>query len=297
MGISLTVTSLLLLAFPPHYSIISVVDATTDRRLNVLSSQSIATEIQTAHAAGNLNPRFTLHATEESSPANSNNIFSTSTTGTDLLFEVHVREAEPAITSKTTTSVKGSKAHYVDFNNVATMLVSDEVGVMALLSVDKKDGKVNGIVKKGKNVKKFTQKNGQGEKAVVANATDFVPPTWSCGVHSEQNSTTRHLVEHDHDDDYVHSHHDHSDHDHSDHDHSDHDFDPSNDNALSHVQHSLRGSEMRIGKRRRVLGGTSSYAYWVDVYIEIDYDLCNDNAELALCSAGTIGPNSINYGM
>ena len=146
---------------------------------------------------------------------------------------------------------------------------------------------------------------------MVTNATDFVPPAWSCGVHSEQqellnNSTTRHLVEHDHGhshlhhdlSDHDHSDHDHSpDHDHSDHDHSDHDFDPSNDNALSHVQQGLRGSEMRIGKRRRVQGGSSSYAYWVDIYIEIDYELCNDNAELALCNAGTIGPNTINYGM
>jgi hypothetical protein len=142
---------------------------------------------------------------------------------------------------------------------------------------------------------------------VVTNATDFVPPAWSCGVNSEQelnNSTTRHLVEHDHGhshlhhdhSDHDHSDHDHSDHDHSDHDHSDHDFDPSNNNALSHVQHSLRGSEMRFGKRRRVQG-SSSYAYWVDIYIEIDYELCNDNAELALCNAGTIGPNTVNYGM
>ena len=140
-------------------------------------------------------------------------------------------------------------------------------------------------------------------QAVVTNATDFVPPAWSCGVHNEQeellnNSTTRHLVEHDHHG-HSHLHHDHSDHDHSDHDHSpDHDFDPSNDHALSHVQQGLRGSEMRIGKRRRVLqgGSNSSYAYWVDIYIEIDYELCNDNFELALCNAGTIGPNTINYG-
>ncbi len=137
---------------------------------------------------------------------------------------------------------------------------------------------------------------------MVINATDFVPPAWSCGVNSEQelnNSTTRHLVEHDHGHSHLHhdhSDHNHSDHDHSDQDHSDHDFDPSKDNSLSHVQHSLRGSDMRFGKRRRVQG-SSSYAYWVDIYIEIDYDLCNDNAELALCNAGTIGPNTINYGM
>jgi hypothetical protein len=170
---SLAVASLLLLvAFLPH-TVITV--AATDRRLNVLPSQSIATEIQTAHEAGNLKPRFTLHAADKSSPPpatanNNNNIFSASTsttTGTELVFEVRVREAEPAITSKTTISVKGGKAHYVDSANIATMLVSDEDGVMALLSVDKQDGKVNGIVKKGKSgvAKKFTQKSSRrGEK-------------------------------------------------------------------------------------------------------------------------------------
>jgi hypothetical protein len=72
--------------------------------------------------------------------SSNNNIFSASTsttTGTDVLFEVHVGEAEPAITSKTTISVKGGKAHYVDSANIDTMLVSDEDGVLALLSVDK----------------------------------------------------------------------------------------------------------------------------------------------------------------
>jgi hypothetical protein len=72
---------------------------------------------------------------------------------------VHVREVEPAVTSKTTTSVKGGKNHYVNSDSVATMLVSDEVGVVAMISVDMKEGKVNGIVEKGRSVKKFTQKN------------------------------------------------------------------------------------------------------------------------------------------
>ena len=187
MGISLTISSLLLLAFPPphYYSVISVAAATTTttehhRRLNVLPTQSIAAEIHTAHDAGNWKPRFTLFAADESSSpppataAANNNIFSTGTStstststtaGTDSsLFEVHVREAEPAITSKTTTSVKGGKAHYVDSANVATMLVSDEVNVLALLSVDKNNGKVNGIVKKGKRAKKFTQNSRRGGK-------------------------------------------------------------------------------------------------------------------------------------
>jgi hypothetical protein len=48
---------------------------------------------------------------------------------------------------------------------------------------------------------------------------------------------------------------------------------------------------LRIGKRRRVQG--ASYAYWVDVYVEIDYALCNDNGDT--CATG-IGTNTINYG-
>ena len=135
------------------------------------------------------------------------------------------------------------------------------------------------------------------KQAVATNTTDdFVPPAWSCGVNSGQelNSTARYLVGNGQDDDHRHSQHDH-DHNHDHSDHSNHHFDPSNDNALAHVQHSLRGSEMRIGKRRRVQG-TSRYSYWVDIYVEIDYELCNDNGESALCRAGTIGPNTINYG-
>jgi hypothetical protein len=77
---------------------------------------------------------------------------------------MYVRQNQP---SHPKLSVKGGKAHYVDSANIATMLVSDEDGVMALLSVDKQDGKVNGIVKKGKSgvAKKFTQKSSRrGEK-------------------------------------------------------------------------------------------------------------------------------------
>ncbi len=94
----------------------------------------------------------------------------------------------------------------------------------------------------------------------------------------------RSLAEADHDEDHDHSHHDHGDHD--------HDFDPSNiDDTISDLKHSLRGSELRMGKRRRVQG--ASFAYWVDVYVEIDYALCNRNGET--CATG-IGPRTLNYG-
>jgi hypothetical protein len=82
------------------------------------------------------------------------------------------------------------------------------------------------------------------------------------------------------------------DHHHSHHDHSDHEFDPSNiKDTLADLKHSLRGSELRIGKRRRVQGG--SFAFWVDIYIEIDHALCNANGET--CATG-IGPKTVNYG-
>jgi len=162
MGISLAVASLLLLSFSSHsFTAAAERSQSSGRRLNVLPGQSIATEIQTAHAAGNLKPRFTLNAAEIIKSSPTNNMFTSTETN---LFEVHVREAKPAVTSKTTTSVKGRRSRFVNPDNVATMLVSDEVGVFALIYVDKRAGKVNGIVKKDKTKGvKFTQ-NGRGEQ-------------------------------------------------------------------------------------------------------------------------------------
>jgi len=127
-------------------------------------------------------------------------------------------------------------------------------------------------------------------------AEEFVPPAWACGVGADENVNDvqdfgRFLFEDGHDD-----HHDLSDHDHSAHDHHDHshDFDPSKtENALADLKHSLRGSEVRIGKRRRVQA--RAFNFWVDVYVEIDSELCNKKGELASCTAGTIGPNTLNY--
>jgi hypothetical protein len=87
----------------------------------------------------------------------------------------------------------------------------------------------------------------------------------------------RSLSEGDHDEDHDHSHHDHSDHHIED--------------TIADLKHSLRGSELRMGKRRRVQG--ASFTYWVDVYVEIDHALCNANGET--CVAG-IGLKTLNYG-
>jgi hypothetical protein len=108
---------------------------------------------------------------------------------------------------------------------------------------------------------------------------------WSCG-NTDNNVERRSLSEDDHQE-Y---------HDHSHREHSDHEFDASSiDNTIADLKHSLRGSDrgsdLRVGKRRRVQG--ASYAYWVDVYVEIDHALCNRNGET--CASG-IGPKTLNYG-
>ena len=129
------------------------------RRLNISPEQSIATEIETAHAMGITKPRLTLHA-----DTTATNIFASSTTIQKDEFEVHVREAEPAITSMTTTSVQGGVSRSVNVTQLPTMLVSDDPGVFALISVEQTGGKVNGIVmKSGLKDFQFTQ-GGQGQK-------------------------------------------------------------------------------------------------------------------------------------
>ena len=120
----------------------------------------------------------------------------------------------------------------------------------------------------------------------VSTAKSFDPPPWACGTGAEETRDAAKEANHS----LFENGHDHN-HDHSDHDHTHH-FDPSNtEDALADLQHSLRGSELRIGKRRRVQG--ASYAYWVDVYVEIDFAFCTRNGET--CQTG-IGTNTINYG-
>ena len=115
----------------------------------VLPGQSIAATIQDAHATGDLRPHFTLNA--ERAYFNRTN------------YMVRVREAVPAVTSMTTTSIENGTSIPVSEIDVATMLVSDEDGVIALISVDKKGGKVNGIVQKNGESIKFVQRGGGGK--------------------------------------------------------------------------------------------------------------------------------------
>lgn len=83
---------------------------------------------------------------------------------------------------------------------------------------------------------------------------------------------------------------DHSDHDYSVNDHSH--VDPSStEEALANIKKSLRGSEFSIGKHRHVQG--ARFSFWVDIYIEIDYGLCEKHGESC---ATVVGPKTLNYG-
>jgi hypothetical protein len=65
--------------------------------------------------------------------------------------------------------------------------------------------------------------------------------------------------------------------------------------ALEEVERSLRGSSIRLGKRRELVVATD-YSYQVDIYIEIDNQLCIDNGEDCQANGLENSPNTINYG-
>lgn len=94
----------------------------------------------------------------------------------------------------------------------------------------------------------------------------------------------RHLLEettHDHHHDHDHSH------PHDEHDHSNmyHGID------LTEIKNDLRNSNLRLGKRRD-LQTTTGYKFQVDMYIEVDFDLCAKHGEA--CTNG-VGPKTLNY--
>ena len=129
-------------------------------------------------------------------------------------------------------------------------------------------------------------------------AEAFEPPPWSCGMDhlpekEDLESTERrlsHTHDHHHDHDHEghvhttpHDHHDHEGHTHT-HDHSDID--------LQSIKDGLRGSSIRLGKRRKLQA--AGYNYQVDIYLEIDNQLCVNNGE-SCPAGGSIPPNTMNY--
>jgi hypothetical protein len=154
----------------------------------------------------------------------------------------------------------------VNQDDVATILVSDEAEVLALIAVEKKGGNVNGIVQKDGEKIKFTQIGGGGKvrfhikrvdagfirssflttlpfivnQAISKIAETFESPAWSCRFTPDMER--RSVLEDGHRDNHEYSHHHHSDQP-ADH----HDFIPSNnDDALAELRHFLRGAELHF---------------------------------------------------
>ena len=155
------------------------------RRLNMAADQSIVTEIELAHAIGNYDSLFTLHAEFVNDDNDDTASALLLETASLLLLQpmsaagehssgaeaspqkkkrneiaVHVREATPAITSTTTYSInngnndgsrQGRLVHTVNEKEIATMLVSDMEGILAFIAVEdnNKEGTTHGIIKLG----------------------------------------------------------------------------------------------------------------------------------------------------
>lgn len=113
-------------------------------------------------------------------------------------------------------------------------------------------------------------------------AAEFVPPVWKCDNDKSMKPTTRHLFEEEED-------HDHDDHDHSH--HHEHDHSTTDGIDLTDIKNELRNSNLRLGKRRELQTATG-YKFQVDMYIEIDFDLCAKHGES--CTNGA-GPQTLNY--
>ena len=112
-------------------------------------------------------------------------------------------------------------------------------------------------------------------------AAEFVPPVWKCGNDKSTKPTTRHLFEEEP--------HDHDDHDHSH--HHEHDHSTTDGIDLTDIKNELRNANLRLGKRRELQTATG-YKFQVDMYIEIDFDLCAKHGET--CTNG-VGPQTLNY--
>ena len=130
-----TLLSILTLASPS-----SAYDASSNRRV-LKPNDSIANAVATAHANGNARPHLTITA---------------DIAGASETVSYNVREAESAITAETTITTSSGDIKHVDPNDIATIMVSDNIEeYMAFLAVDTTGDTTHGIVKSknGKNMK------------------------------------------------------------------------------------------------------------------------------------------------
>ena len=146
--LSIKLLSILTLASP-----LSAYDASTNRRV-LKPQESIANAVANAHANGNARPHLTITA---------------DIAGASETVSYNVREAESAVTAETTISTSNGDIKHVNPNDIATIMVSDQIEeYMALLAVDTTDDTAHGIVKSmnGKNMK-ITQNTNEQVSNVI----------------------------------------------------------------------------------------------------------------------------------
>ncbi|KAL9178483.1 hypothetical protein ACHAXT_001821 [Thalassiosira profunda] len=247
-------------------------------------ADSIAQQLEHAHQLGCLHPKLSLRADMVDDQAMQQ----------EAEIAINVREPIQAVTSATILREHGGRERRVgQLSN--TILVADgdadagEDGTIALIKVDATTGEVDGVVQKpGREKLKLVQK--RGERARAYKDKEFVPPKWECGVGKPQSSgggTGRHLL-HDHGHATIPEGHSHNNHNeqHRHHDHSHHLEDT--EDALSHVRDGLRGSNVRLGERRRLEDGRDGYHYQIDLFVEVDKFLVDLNG-------GIFEPNTVDY--
>ena len=167
----------------------SSASASSPRRLSIFSGDSIATNVLNTQQAA-VGTTFTLHAkraesgeeqaipvvSTEALTAEAASTAAAATTATTAAipedFSINVRVAEPAITSSTILLVGDGEGVYVNEADLATILVSDEEGTIAMIAVEKvENGRVDGIIHTaGGDDIKFTQGGEYGQEVSTPSA-------------------------------------------------------------------------------------------------------------------------------
>ena len=193
------------------------------------------------------------------------------------IIDIDVVEATSAVTPETTISTLDGHVQPVGDMGYSLLIadptVEDNMGTVAMLSVNTKTNEVQGIIQRSKEKAiKIKQKNGK--QSFAEQDDDFVPPAWACGVTEKEKDSPanskhsnlfgRALVA---EEDRLHHHEEHAHHE-SDHSHAQQDFEE--------IRTSLRGSNVRFGGRRK-LQTSSSYSYQVNMFIEIDQSFVNQS--------------------
>lgn len=167
----------------------SAASASSPRRLSIFSGDSIATNVLNTQQAA-VGTTFTLHAKRAESEEQAIPVVSTEAltaeAGVDIFlasasttaaaipedFSINVRVAEPAVTSSTILMVGDGEGVYVNEADLATILVSDEEGTIAMIAVEKvENGRVHGIIHTaGGDDIKFTQGGEYGQEVSTTSA-------------------------------------------------------------------------------------------------------------------------------